>query len=119
MNNHPKSSTDELGIEAEVMDAIVEVGLHTFSLKEPAFRESGIRPNHHIPGRNYTFIGGLNFIDQESLRPGESCLAHGRFIIATQDHELFQPGFAWHIGEAYKIVGYCKLVEVNSFSKLS
>ena len=95
------------------LTALVEFTLDAAAMKgRPGYR-SGVRPNHWMPGREYAFVGQLDFVDREWLRPGEMCEAKGNFIIPEQDLPSFLPGFAWQVGEAYKIVGHCKLLSIQ------
>ncbi|PWQ96614.1 hypothetical protein DKW60_12585 [Leucothrix pacifica] len=66
-----------------------------------------------MPGRDYCFMGQLDFIDTDILKPGVTCKARGNFIIASVDIEEFKPGYCWHICEANKIMGYGKVIEVK------
>ena len=95
------------------LECIVEVTLDAEAMRgRPGYR-SGVRPNHWMPGQAYAFVGQLDFLDRDWLRPGESCEAKGRFRIAEQDRSEFVPGFTWDIGEARRIVGRCKLLRLE------
>jgi hypothetical protein len=98
--------------ELETTDLIlkIEIGLYQSCMEGRKGYGSGIRPNHWIPGRDYTFLGQVEFSDRDLLKPGENCIATIKCIVATKDLELFQPGFAWHICEANKIMGYAKVL---------
>ncbi len=74
---------------------------------------SGIRPNHNFPGRAYSIIGQLNFLDKDWLCPGETCLARGRFLLPEEDAADFKPGFKWDICEVRKITGNAELLELH------
>src|SRR6478672_13595200 len=93
--------------------AMVEFALDAVAMKGRLGYRSGIRPNHWMPGRDYTFMGHLHFVDREWLKPGEKCEAKGSFIIAEQDFSSFVPGFTWQVGEGHKIVGQCRLDRVE------
>ena len=93
--------------------ATVEFSLDGEAMKGRVGYKSGIRPNHWMPGRDYTFFGKLDFVNQEWLQPGETCVADGRFVIAEQDQERFVPGFSWQVGEAATIVGRCTLLTIE------
>jgi hypothetical protein len=97
-------------LETEELTLNIEVGLHKSCMEGRPGYKSGVRPNHWIPGRDYTFLGQIGFSDRELLKPGESCKARINCIIASQDKELFKPGFTWHICEANKIMGYAKVI---------
>lgn len=101
-------------IETRNLSAIVEVGLHESCMSGREGYYSGVRPNHWMPGRDYCFAGQLDFLDTDLLKPGATCRAVGRFIIAAQDISEFQPGYCWHICEANKIVGYGKVINVKT-----
>jgi hypothetical protein len=93
--------------------ATVELALDAVAMMgRPGYR-SGIRPNHWMPGRDYTFMGSLIFADREWLTPGEKFEAKGRFIIPEQDLVGFVPGLTWQVGEGRRIVGSCTLLAVD------
>jgi len=97
-------------LDTEDLTLKIEIGLHKSCMEgRPGYR-SGIRPNHWIPGRDYTFLGEVEFLDRSLLAPGETCEATIKCIIASQDREHFKPGFAWHICESNKIMGYAKVL---------
>jgi len=98
-------------METKSLDMVVEFGLHQSRMEGRDGYTSGVRPNHRIPGRDYTFIGQVEFGDRKTLTPGESCVANMKCIVATQDMDLFKPGFTWHVCEANKIVGYARVIE--------
>jgi len=101
-------------IETEDISATVEVGLYESCMQEREGYYSGVRPNHWMPGRDYCFMGQLDFINTDLLKPGSNCKANGRFIIASQDIHEFKPGYCWHICEANKIMGYGKVIEITN-----
>lgn len=100
-------------METEDLELRVVVGLHESCMNGRLGYKSGVRPNHWIPGRDYTFLGQVEFEGRGILRPGESCNATVKCIVATQDIELFKPGFAWHICEANKIMGFARVLECS------
>ncbi|WP_211219911.1 hypothetical protein, partial [Simiduia agarivorans] len=88
----------------------VEIGLHESCMQgRPGYR-SGVRPNHWMPGKDYTFMGQVDFIGRDLLSPGECCEAIVKCIIPVQDLGLFEPGFIWQICEANRIMGYAKVL---------
>jgi hypothetical protein len=92
---------------------VVEFTLDGVAMRgRPGYR-SGIRPNHWMPGRGYTFMGHLDFMDREWLRPGETCQARVSFIIPEQDLTQFVPGLTWEVGEGRRMVGRCKLLSID------
>jgi hypothetical protein len=101
-------------LETEDLTLAIEIGLHESCMRGRSGYKSGIRPNHWIPGRDYTFLGQVEFDDRELLKPGENCKAIIKCIVPSHDIALFVPGFAWHICEANKIMGYAKVLESNT-----
>jgi len=99
-------------LETESIEIEAEIGLHDNCMKDRPGYRSGVRPNHWIPGREYCFIGEIRFKTNEWLKPGDEDIAIISCLIASQDKKLFQPGFAWHITEAGKIVGYGKCIRL-------
>jgi hypothetical protein len=93
--------------------AMVEFTLDSAAMKGRQGLPTGIRPNHWMPGRDYTFMGQLDFVDREWLKPGETCVAKGSFIIAKQDLGSFVPGLTWQVGEGIRIIGRCTLLSVE------
>jgi len=97
------------------ISAVVKVCLSEYFMSGREGYKSGIRPNHIIAGRDYTFIGQLDFIDHEGwLKPGDCCNAIGRLLIPEQDVTKFKAGFTWHITEAGQIVGYVEYIDTKS-----
>lgn len=101
-------------METVSLEAIIEVGLYKECMRGRDGYGSGIRPNHWLPGRSYTFIGQIDFLDRDWLKPGDSCEARLGFIVPKQDVEKFIPGFSWHICEVNRIVGYCSIKAISS-----
>lgn len=97
-------------LETENIELKIELGLHESCMQGRAGYYSGIRPNHWIPGRDYTFLGQIDYEDKELLKPSESCIANLNAIIAKQDKGKFISGFIWHICESNKIMGYAKVL---------
>jgi hypothetical protein len=101
----------EAPLATSELSLAVEVELDGEAMRgRPGYR-SGVRPNHMMPGRDYFFIGQLDFIDRDLLRPGEKCKASGLFVIAEQDRVRFISGFSWMISEGAKIVGRCRILD--------
>lgn len=97
-------------METEVMEFPIEFGLYESCMQNRIGYKTGISPNHWIPGRDYSFRGHIEFSDRDTLKPGDVCKATIKCLIAAQDRCLFVPGFAWHVCEANKIVGYAKVL---------
>ena len=104
---------DASSLKVGTIEATVRFALDADAMKgRPGFR-SGIRPNHWIQDRDYTFMGKLDFVDREWLRPGEECTATVTLLIAEQDRERFVRGFTWQVGESVRIVGTCTLLSIE------
>jgi hypothetical protein len=101
-------------METVELEAEIEVGLHEECMEGRKGYGTGIRPNHWIPSRAYTFIGQIDFLDRDWLEPGESCKARLRFIVPKQDVPKFVAGFSWHICEVNRIMGYCTVVTLSA-----
>lgn len=99
--------------ELITIHAVVEVGLYESCMRGREGYRSGIRPNHWMPGKDSCFMGQLDFTDRQLLAPGEICIANARFIIGPEQQDYFYVGNAWHIGEANKIVGYVKIINME------
>ena len=74
---------------------------------------SGIRPNHHLPGRDYCVVGQLNFADLEWLSPGSTCQADCVFVVPEQDVSMFVPGFRWEFFEGVRRVGFGQVLTIG------
>lgn len=97
-------------LETVDIELKIEFGLHESCMQGRDGYYSGIRPNHWIPGCDYTFLGQVEYEDRDLLKPGEKCNATLKGIIAIQDKEKFVPGFTWHVCETNKIMGYAKVL---------
>jgi hypothetical protein len=75
---------------------------------------SGIRPQHRIPGRPYSFFGQIDLLGVQSISPGQCCRAKATCIIKEQDRHCFVQGFCWHICTRDKIIGYARYVYTYS-----
>jgi hypothetical protein len=98
-------SKDEVDLVAEIEFCLDE----TAQLGAPAWF-SGIRPQHRIPGRPYSFMGQIDLIGVKSISPGQCCRAKATCIIAERDRPYFVPGFCWHICKVDRIVGYARYI---------
>jgi hypothetical protein len=102
-NNQRKKDDVDLTAEIEFcLDENAQLGV-------PAWY-SGIRPQHRIPGRPYSFFGQIDLLDVQSISPGQCCRAKATCIIKEQDRPYFIPGFCWHICSRDKIIGYARYV---------
>lgn len=78
--------------------------------------KSGYRPNHvfEIPDdlRNLkTYIGDIQFDDQELIQPGETRIVIVRFLKIPQVEKYITVGRKWFINEAAKTVGFGEILE--------
>jgi hypothetical protein len=104
---------DASSLKTGTIEATVKFALSAEAMKGRAGFRSGIRPNHWLQDREYTFVGQLDFIDRDWLRPGEECAATVTLLIAEQDRDRFVPGFSWQVGESVRIVGECTLLSIE------
>ena len=79
--------------------------------------KSGYRPNHvfELPDdlRNLTtYIGDIQFDDQELIEPGEIKIATVRFLKIPQVEKYIKAGRKWYINEAARTIGFGEILEV-------
>jgi len=79
--------------------------------------KSGYRPNHvfELPDdlRNLkTYIGDIQFDDQELIEPGETKIVTVRFLKKSQVENYIRVGQKWFINEAAKTLGFGEIIEV-------
>jgi translation elongation factor EF-Tu-like GTPase len=79
--------------------------------------KSGYRPNHvfELPDdlRNLkTYIGDIQFDDQELIEPGESKIVTVRFFKIPQIEKYIRVGQKWFINEAERTLGFGEILEV-------
>ena len=79
--------------------------------------ESGYRPNHvfELPDdlRSLkTYIGDIQFDDQELIEPGETKIVTVRFLKIPQVENYIKVGQRWFINEAAKTLGFGEIIEV-------
>jgi len=79
--------------------------------------KSGYRPNHvfEFPNdlRNLkTYIGDIQFDDQELVEPGETKVVTVRFLKVPQIEKLINVGRKWFINEAAQTLGYGEILEI-------
>jgi hypothetical protein len=89
----------------ETLSFRAEISLDEAALTgRPGFG-SGIRPNHHLPGRDYCVLGQIDFIDVAWLSPGSKCQANCVFVVPQEDVSMFVPGFRWEFSEGVRRIG--------------
>ena len=79
--------------------------------------KSGYRPNHvfELPNdfRNLTtYIGDIQFDDQELIEPGETKIVTVRFLKMPQVEKYIKVGQKWFINEAARTLGFGEILEV-------
>ena len=79
--------------------------------------KSGYRPNHvfELPDdlQNLTtYIGDIQFEDQELIEPGETKIVTVRFLKMQQVEKYIKVGQKWFINEAAWTVGMGEILEV-------
>lgn len=78
--------------------------------------KSGYRPNHvfELPNdlRNLkTYIGDIQFNDQELIVPGETKIVTVRFLKMADVEKYITVGRKWFINEAAKTVGFGEILQ--------
>ncbi|MDH7463509.1 hypothetical protein QEG73_19570 [Chitinophagaceae bacterium 26-R-25] len=79
--------------------------------------KSGYRPNHvfELPDdlRDLkTFIGDIQFDDQELIKPGETKIVMVRFLKMPQVEKYIKVGQKWFMNEAARTLGFGEILEV-------
>lgn len=79
--------------------------------------KSGYRANHvfELPDdlRNLTtYIGDIQFDDQELIEPGETKIVTVRFLKMPQVEKYIKVGQKWYINEAARTLGFEEMLEV-------
>lgn len=79
--------------------------------------KSGYRPNHvfELPDdlRNLkTYIGDIQFDDQELIEPGETKVVTVRFLKVPQVEQFISVGQRWFINEAAQTLGFGEILEI-------
>jgi translation elongation factor EF-Tu-like GTPase len=80
--------------------------------------KSGYRPNHvfELPDdlrKLTTYIGDIQFDDQELIKPGETKIVTVRFLRMPQVEKYITVGQKWFINEAARTLGYGEILEVQ------
>ena len=78
--------------------------------------KSGYRPNHvfELPDnlRNLkTFIGDIQFDDQELIQPGETKIVTVGFLKMPAIEKYIHVGQKWFINEAARTLGFGEIIE--------
>jgi len=103
--------TDDLIIvKAEIAMKTTEDGGRQFGFK------SGYRPNHvfEMPedfSNLNTYIGDIQFDDQELIKPGETKVVTVRFLKVPKVEKYINVGQKWFINEGARTVGFGEILE--------
>ena len=78
--------------------------------------KSGYRPNHifELPNdlKNIkTYVGDIQFNDQELILPGETKIVTVRFLKMPQIEKYIKVGQKWFINEAARTLGFGEILE--------
>ena len=78
--------------------------------------KSGYRPNHVFELTDdlkilQTYIGDIQFNDQELIEPGEMKIVTVRFLKMPPIEKYIQVGQKWFINEAGRTLGYGEILE--------
>lgn len=104
--------TDDLVIvKAKITMKTTKEGGRQFGFK------SGYRPNHvfEIPDDLRilkTYIGDIQFDDQELIEPGETKIVTMRFLRTPQIEKYITVGQKWFINEAASTLGFGEILEI-------
>lgn len=104
--------TDDLVIvKAKITMKTTKEGGRQFGFK------SGYRPNHvfEIPDDLRilkTYIGDIQFDDQELIEPGETKIVTVRFLRTPQIEKYITVGQKWFINEAARTLGFGEILEI-------
>lgn len=79
---------------------------------------SGYRPNHVFEYNEIgtfvaTFIGDIQFDEQEQIMPGEEKIVTVRFLFWLHVEKYLQIGRKWWIHEAGKCIGEAEMLEIT------
>lgn len=104
-------TNDLIIVKAKIYLKTTEEGGPTSGIK------SGYRPNHSFEQPNdirniKTFIGDIQFDDQEFIEPGETKIVTVRFLKLPQVEKYIKVGQKWFIYEVPRLVAKGEIVEV-------
>ncbi|MEQ1555094.1 MAG: hypothetical protein ABL929_12990 [Ferruginibacter sp.] len=103
---------DLIIVEAKIEMKSTEDGGRTYGFT------SGYRPNHvfELPEniKNIrTYIGDIQFEDQELFEPGETKIVTVRFLRNQEIEKYIIVGNKWFINEASKTLGFGEILEIK------
>ncbi|MBD1431593.1 hypothetical protein H8B06_02050 [Sphingobacterium sp. DN00404] len=104
---------DLIIVKAKVTMKTTEEGGRQFGFK------SGYRPNHvfELPEdlRSIeTYIGDIQFDDQELIEPGETKIVTVRFLKVPKIDTFMRVGQKWFINEAARTLGFGEILEIKN-----
>lgn len=78
---------------------------------------SGYRPNHVFEKPNdskniQTYIGDIQFDDQDSIQPGETKTVTVRFLRNTVVEQFIKVGQKWFINEGTRLIAEGEIIEI-------
>jgi translation elongation factor EF-Tu-like GTPase len=103
-----------------IKDLIVVKAKITMKTTEEGGRQSGFKsgykPNHvfEMPDnlKNLrTYIGDIQFDDQDLINPGETKIVTVRFLKVPEIEKYIMPGQKWFINEAARTLGVGEILE--------
>lgn len=105
------STHDLIIVKAKVTMKTTEEGGRKFGFK------SGYRPNHvfELPNNLInlnTFIGDIQFNNQELIEPGDTKVVTVRFLKNPQIEKYIHVGQKWLINEAARTLGFGEILEI-------
>ena len=98
-------------VKAKIYLKTTEEGGRTNGIK------SGYRPNHAFEKPNdikniKTFVGDIQFDDQEFIEPGETKIVTVRFLKMPQIEKHIKLGQKWFIYEVPRLVAEGEIIEI-------
>lgn len=102
-------------------DLIIVKAKITMKTTEEGGRSSGIksgcRPNHFFELPNNlrslnSYIGDIQFDDQEFIEPGETKIVIVRFLKMLQVEQYILVGQKWFINEGERTLGFGEILEI-------
>lgn len=103
---------DLIIVKAKITMKTTQEGGRQFGFK------SGYRPNHvfELPTNLQilvTYIGDIQFDDQELIEPGETKVITVRFLKMKEVEKYINVGQKWFINEGTRTVGFGEILEIQ------
>jgi translation elongation factor EF-Tu-like GTPase len=107
------SRGDLIIVKAEITLKKTEDGGRIYGIK------SGYRPNHVFELTNdlknlKTYIGDIQFDNQETIEPGETKIVTVRFLRMSQIEKYIKIGQKWFINEAARTLGFGEILQIQN-----